>query len=162
MRDNLKENQLHFPCFPLTCHPGLVDCCLMRGALSAAATLSSIDVYIQYIQNIARISNAVPCCSLLKDDNECWYCYSQVPEMYWVYLCSQVRWINLRHCSLNVFVFVFAFLLAPSGALVFIMCYYKHTKPSFPNFSNFEQSCLYTFMIHFHFHSVFDIQNRTR
>ena len=48
VRDNLKENQLHFPCFPLTCHPGLVDCCLMRGALSAAAALSSIDVYNVY------------------------------------------------------------------------------------------------------------------
>ena len=35
--------------------------------------------------------------------------------------------------------------LAPSGALVFI-----------------RQSCLYTFIIHFHFHSVFNIQNRTR
>ena len=53
--------------------------------------------------------------------------------------------------------------LAPSGTLVFIMGYFIHTyKPSFPNFSNLEQSCLYTFIIHFHFHSVFNIQNRTR
>ena len=29
-----------------------------------------------------------------------------------------------------------------------------------PNFSNLEQSCLYTFIIHFHFHSVFNLQNR--
>ena len=27
-------------------------------------------------------------------------------------------------------------------------------------FSNLEQSCLYTFIIHFHFHSVFNIQNK--
>ena len=52
--------------------------------------------------------------------------------------------------------------LAPSGALVFILVYYIHPQSTFPKFSNLEQSCLYEFIIHFHFHSVFDIQNRTR
>jgi len=52
--------------------------------------------------------------------------------------------------------------LAPSGALVFIMVYYIPAAPTFSNFSNLKQSCLYTFIIHFHFHSVFNIQNRTR
>ena len=32
----------------------------------------------------------------------------------------------------------------------------------FSKFSNLEQSCLYTFIIHFHFHSVFNVPNRTR
>ena len=52
----------------------------------------------------------------------------------------------------------FISLLAPPGALVFIMGYYIHTyKPTLSDFSNLEQSCLYTFIIHFHFHSVFYI-----
>ena len=42
---------------------------------------------------------------------------------------------------------------------MFIMGYY--IQPSFPFFS-LEQSCLNTFIIYFHFHSVFNIQNRTR
>ena len=49
--------------------------------------------------------------------------------------------------------------LAPSGALVFIMVY--NYKATFSNFSNLEQSCLYTFIYNFHFHSVFNIWNRT-
>ena len=53
-------------------------------------------------------------------------------------------------------------LLAPSGDLVFILGYYIPAAPTFSNFSNLEQSCLYTFIIHFHFHSVFNILNRTR
>ena len=51
-------------------------------------------------------------------------------------------------------------LLAPSGALVFILVYY--IQASFSDFSILEQSCLYAFIIHFHFYSVFNMQNRTR
>ena len=35
-------------------------------------------------------------------------------------------------------------------------------QPYFPNFSNLEQCCLYTFINHFHFDSVFKVQNKTR
>ena len=60
-------------------------------------------------------------------------------------------------------VHIVAPVLAPSGALVFIMVYYiPIAAPTFPNFSNLEQSCLYTSITHFHFQSVFNIQNRTR
>ena len=62
-------------------------------------------------------------------------------------------------CTTITSTVLLACLLVPSGALVFIMGYYK---PSFPNFSNLEQSCLYTFIIHFFFDSVFNLQNRTR
>ena len=55
------------------------------------------------------------------------------------------------------------FLSSVRSSRVFIMGYYISIyKLSFPNFSNLEQSCLYTFINHFHFHSVFNIQNRTR
>ena len=47
-------------------------------------------------------------------------------------------------------------LLAPTGLL------HTYIQAHFFRFSNLEQSCLYTFIVHFHFHSVFDIQNRTR
>ena len=68
------------------------------------------------------------------------------------------HWLVLVHPIWQSFIHV----LAPSGALVFIMVYYIPSKPTFPNFSNLEQSCPYTFLIHFHFHPVFNIQNRTR
>ena len=38
----------------------------------------------------------------------------------------------------------------------------QQQQATFLNFSNLEQSCLYTFIIHIHFHSVFNIKNRTR
>ena len=38
----------------------------------------------------------------------------------------------------------------------------QQQQATFSNFSNLEQSCLYTLIIHFHFHSVFNIKNRTR
>ena len=38
----------------------------------------------------------------------------------------------------------------------------QQQQATFSIFSNLEQSCLYTFIIHFHFHLVFNIKNRTR
>ena len=34
---------------------------------------------------------------------------------------------------------------------------YQAAKATFPKFSNLEESCLFTFIIHFHLHSVFKI-----
>ena len=77
-------------------------------------------------------------------------------------------WLSDIRGSIRLDTYVCCFLLAPSGALVFILVYYIHTYPlpskaaTLSDLSNLEESCLYTFIIHFHFHSVFYIRNRTR
>ena len=82
------------------------------------------------ISSIARIANAVPCRSLLKDDNEGWDCCSQVLDMQWVSQCSQVF-------TSVVFAFVFVFVRSCLLVLINLIKYLKKSKVSH------SQSALY-------------------
>ena len=86
------------------------------------------------ISSIARIANAVPCRSLLKDDNEGWDCCSQVLDMQRVSQCSQVF---TSVVFAFVFVFVFVFVRSCLLVLINLIKYLKKSKVSH------SQSALY-------------------
>ena len=73
--------------------------------------------------------------------------------------CSMCGW-RIFHLSEKV-KYICHFCVYMIYYLVFIMGLWRSNSSTFSDLSNLEQSCLYTFIIHFHFHSVFNIQKRT-
>ena len=74
--------------------------------------------------------------------------------------CPQLKLPELKklRCKINN---IPQFVSSARSSSVHHGLLHTYIQTSFPTISNLEQSCLYTFIYNFHFHSVFNIWNRT-